>query len=145
MKKFLTMLLVMLTIFSLTIPAMAATNIKHSDTFSTLVQQLEPENNDISIYEATKGNGVSTISAAFGSGLIRRGSKGNYVKYVQLCLCARGINVDVDGIFGAKTEEAVMDYQALMYLDDDGIVGQNTKNAFWNDPECYAVIIREGF
>lgn len=57
---------------------------------------------------ATKGNGVSTISAAFGSGLIRRGSKGNYVKNVQLCLCARGINVDVDGIFGAKTEEAVI-------------------------------------
>lgn len=68
------------------------------------------------------------------------------MKNVQLYLCARGFNVDVDGIFGSKTEEAVMSYQSLMWLDDDdGIVGPDTKDAFWNDPECKSVLLREGY
>jgi len=52
---------------------------------------------------------------------IRRGSRGDYVAYVQRYLC-----VNADGIFGQNTEAAVRRYQAQQRLAVDGIVGPNT-------------------
>lgn len=53
--------------------------------------------------------------------ILKRGSKGNMVKAVQYIVGAAA-----DGIFGAKTETAVMNYQKRYGLDADGIVGRNT-------------------
>lgn len=53
--------------------------------------------------------------------ILKRGSKGDMVKAVQYIVGAAA-----DGIFGAKTETAVMNYQKRYGLDADGIVGRNT-------------------
>ena len=53
--------------------------------------------------------------------MLKRGSRGDMVKAVQYIVGAAA-----DGIFGAKTETAVMNYQKRYGLDADGIVGRNT-------------------
>lgn len=58
--------------------------------------------------------------------LLRKDSKGNDVKYVQFALNERGYGLTIDGIFGAKTEAAVRDFQSVKKLVCDGIVGPAT-------------------
>ena len=58
---------------------------------------------------------------------LRKGSRGADVKTLQAALnnnCPYGLVVD--GVFGAKTEEAVKDYQKHNGLSVDGIVGAKT-------------------
>ena len=57
---------------------------------------------------------------------IRKGDRGDAVKILQTRLCDKGYTVDVDGIFGAKTHEAVEAYQADHGLTVDGIAGKRT-------------------
>ena len=52
---------------------------------------------------------------------IKYGSKGEDVRYLQ-----RILNLDVDGIFGKHTEEAVKAFQKAHGLEVDGIVGKHT-------------------
>lgn len=52
---------------------------------------------------------------------LKQGSRGDEVKILQ-----QKLNVDVDGIFGPKTEAAVKDFQKKKGLDVDGIVGPKT-------------------
>lgn len=52
---------------------------------------------------------------------IKKGSKGEDVKVVQ-----RKLNLQVDGIFGPLTDEAVREFQKAKGLDVDGIVGPKT-------------------
>ena len=58
-----------------------------------------------------------------------KGSSGSGVKTLQELLNNNGYNLAVDGIFGDKTEAAVMDYQQKNNLDVDGIAGNNTMAA----------------
>ena len=57
---------------------------------------------------------------------IREGSRGEDVKRLQTLLNNEGYSLDVDGIFGDKTQSAVRQYQRSQGLDVDGIVGSNT-------------------
>lgn len=57
------------------------------------------------------------------------GSSGNDVKTLQELLNQNGYSLDVDGVFGSKTQKAVKDYQSKNSLDVDGIVGKNTWGA----------------
>lgn len=58
---------------------------------------------------------------------LRRGAQGETVKWLQLMLnIESGADLNVDGIFGAKTEAAVIHFQALHDLTEDGIVGPKT-------------------
>ena len=58
------------------------------------------------------------------------GSQGSEVTELQKLLNSKGnYNLDTDGIFGEKTQAAVMDYQKNNNLDVDGIVGNNTWGA----------------
>ena len=58
---------------------------------------------------------------------IKRGSKGDLVKLVQLMLNEKGYSCgSADGIFGTKTKNAVEKYQKAKGLSVDGIVGNNT-------------------
>jgi peptidoglycan hydrolase-like protein with peptidoglycan-binding domain len=66
---------------------------------------------------------------------IRRGDRGDEVKALQRALNAHDFNLDDDGIFGAKTEEAVKAFQRRNSLDDDGIAGQDTLRALGLDPD----------
>ncbi|HEX6255149.1 MAG TPA: peptidoglycan-binding protein [Euzebyales bacterium] len=60
---------------------------------------------------------------------IRRGSKGGVVKGLQNVLRQRGHHVVIDGVFGPATEAAVVQFQHVVGLAVDGIVGPNTWSA----------------
>jgi peptidoglycan hydrolase-like protein with peptidoglycan-binding domain len=61
--------------------------------------------------------------------VIKLGSKGDGVRWVQWMLCAAGYEVAIDGIFGDKTHNTVINFQVDKYLDADGIVGKYTREA----------------
>ena len=60
---------------------------------------------------------------------IRRGSRGDDVERLQTMLNNAGYSLDVDGIFGDNTYNAVRQYQRANGLSVDGIVGTNTWGA----------------
>lgn len=76
-----------------------------------------------------------SASQAFGSSLLKVGSRGYTVKNLQKCLSSIGLLNGVDGVFGSNTEAAVKTYQSSKGLAKDGIVGDNTKSALWNQFE----------
>ena len=80
--------------------------------------------------------------------IVKRGCVGPEVKTVQALLNGWGYSLDVDGSFGAKTEDAVKDFQSRMGLKADGIVGEKTWQALTRDapdvpdePEEYLEIV----
>lgn len=82
-------------------------------------------------YDLTQYDRVATgiTSAVQGArrGILRRGSRGVNVTYLQQRLTAQGYGVGaIDGIFGQKTLEAVKAYQADYGLKVDGVVGAKT-------------------
>lgn len=60
---------------------------------------------------------------------LRRGSTGYYVTFLQERLNLFGYMVIIDGIFGAKTETTVKNFQKDRGLLVDGIVGSKTWTA----------------
>ena len=58
---------------------------------------------------------------------LKKGSKGNGVKWLQWELNESECNLDIDGIFGSKTENAVKSFQFKHGLNVDGIVGKITR------------------
>lgn len=70
----------------------------------------------------SKNGVVDTVRAT-----IRNGSRGEDVKYLQQRLNAlTGAGLITDGVFGAKTQAAVVAFQKARGLMVDGIVGANT-------------------
>ena len=77
----------------------------------------------------TNAFGKSACSSG-GFPLLKRGSISNYVLIAQDDLNTLGYSTGgLDGIFGAKTQEAVRNYQRRVGLTADGIVGCNTWRA----------------
>lgn len=64
-----------------------------------------------------------------GRPLLALGARGDVVAELQEALVELGWEIDVDGIFGPATDEAVRGYQADNELDVDGIVGPLTWEA----------------
>ena len=56
---------------------------------------------------------------------VKKGDRGDGVRWVQYALKTWGATIVVDGIFGAKTDAAVRTYQQAQGLKVDGIVGKN--------------------
>jgi peptidoglycan hydrolase-like protein with peptidoglycan-binding domain len=61
--------------------------------------------------------------------LVQQGSREHPVQTLQYLLRARGHTVQVDGIFGPKTDAAVRAFQQSKNLTVDGIVGPKTWGA----------------
>jgi murein L,D-transpeptidase YcbB/YkuD len=57
---------------------------------------------------------------------LQRGSQGSAVRELQRMLRAKGVNVRVDGDFGAATERGVKQFQRAHNLLADGVVGPVT-------------------
>ena len=74
-------------------------------TMKNIVAFARPEYEDASNYHPT----------------LKKGSKGNSVAVLQTIL-----EIDVDGDFGPKTKEAVIQFQKAHNLKPDGIVGPKT-------------------
>ena len=61
---------------------------------------------------------------------LRKGSQGDEVADLQMLLSAKyGADLDIDGVFGAKTETAVRAFQQAHGLTADGVVGPKTRAA----------------
>ena len=60
---------------------------------------------------------------------VKRGMKGDCVRWVQYELNRNGYQIVVDGIFGSKTDACVLDFQLQRGLQVDGIVGPITRKA----------------
>ena len=58
--------------------------------------------------------------------LLRSGSQGDDVRRLQEILNGQGYGLDVDGVYGSQTKNAVKQYQSANGLDADGIVGEQT-------------------
>ena len=63
---------------------------------------------------------------------LSRGSRNNKVRLLQLLLNNYGYNLSADGVFGANTQTAVINFQQNNSLDADGIVGPITWRALLN-------------
>lgn len=61
--------------------------------------------------------------------IMRQGSRGESVKWLQWELNRHGANLELDGIFGIKTKLAVLLFQKDNKLSQDGIVGPKTIDA----------------
>lgn len=89
-------------------------------------------NGDVSLYKKQgKDNIAKAIASVFENntslkGLLRYGSTGEQVKTLQSLLNKKGYNLDIDGIYGQCTLNAVRDFQSKAHIDVDGIVGQIT-------------------
>ncbi|PJI85666.1 peptidoglycan-binding domain-containing protein [Luteimicrobium subarcticum] len=58
---------------------------------------------------------------------IQQGATGDDVRWLQYCLVRLTLEYrDVDGVFGARTKDAVEEFQAAEGLTVDGIVGHST-------------------
>lgn len=79
-------------------------------------------------------NNVQSVSNPYKltDSIIKKGSKGESVKWLQYELNKHGYKLSVDGDFGAKTEAAVKDFQSKNKLVVDGIVGKNTIRSLTN-------------
>ena len=85
----------------------------------------------ISKYDLTKYDWENAPAASINpytltAKLLRRGAKGDNVRWLQYELRKHGYVIAVDGDFGPATENAVRDYQKSKGLKVDGIVGDNT-------------------
>ncbi len=59
--------------------------------------------------------------------LLKKGDTGSIVELLQLALIRSGfLSGNPDGIFGNKTEDALIRFQNAFYLTADGIAGENT-------------------
>lgn len=76
-----------------------------------------------------------------GSGSLNQGDRGPAVVRLQRALTQAGYSVDLDGIYGAETAQAVRRFQQDRGLQVDGIAGSATLNALNVDgsPGDYAV------
>jgi len=73
------------------------------------------------------GSGGSGQAPPYPGFLIQRGARGNYVSQIQSCLNqVNNAGLSTDGVFGALTEAAVINYQRANGLATNGIVGPIT-------------------
>lgn len=56
----------------------------------------------------------------------KNGSKGEIVALIQCILCVKSAILELDGVFGAKTVNAVKEFQRASGITADGIVGRTT-------------------
>ena len=70
---------------------------------------------------------------------LKRGMKGDSIKWLQWQLTACGYDLEIDGGFGCLTESAVKCFQRDRSALVDGVAGRITKQlltvGFWYDPE----------
>lgn len=72
---------------------------------------------------------TSTFAAVFEGRILARNMEGSDVRELQKMLASLGYNIEVDGKFGIRTENAVRAFQRDNGIAADGIVGPETMRA----------------
>lgn len=76
---------------------------------------------------------INGLCGGMTSASVSRGSSGTQVKYLQQALIGLGfLNGEADGQYGAKTTEAVRNYQRAYGLSADGSAGRKTMTSLKN-------------
>ncbi len=75
----------------------------------------------------------SKTEAVVKAHLLKSGSRGAYVTWLQKALINRGYKISADGIFGTQTKEALIKYQKSRGISADGIAGSATIKKIIND------------
>ena len=91
---------------------------------------------DIDTEDVSNDSTITTSKSSYP--LIRRGNAGEYVEKAQRYLNKWNYSLETDGIFGKKTEAAVIDFQTKKRLEVDGIVGPITWGALEKFEEAKA-------
>lgn len=76
--------------------------------------------------------------------ILELGDNGTEVKEVQEYLYVMGYDINIDGIFGHKTENVIKDFQSNNGLISDGIIGEQTLEAIKESIKDIYYIIKEG-
>lgn len=102
-----------------------------ADGYATSSSYVNTNMNCILKWDLTKwdwNNPVTTSTTISPSVMpvIKIGSKGDWVTIAQGRLVVAGYPLNVDGVFGPKTKQAVMEYQMAHGLACDGIIGPKT-------------------
>ena len=102
------------------------TALRNSAINSGIWSYVEPASISPTWVHFDKRFGISACSSG-GFPLLKRGSISNYVLIAQDDLNTLGFRTGgLDGIFGAQTRNAVLQYQKSRGLSSDGIIGCNT-------------------
>ncbi|QQK80048.1 C40 family peptidase [Salicibibacter cibi] len=99
------------------------TAVMFAPTWSESVSAYAPGDDDSSGQDVEENTGSSS-----GNYLLRN-DQGSEVEQLQSDLSENGYTVQVDGIFGPETENAVKTYQSDQGLGVDGVAGPNTYDA----------------
>ena len=95
------------------------------DGYATSSSYVNTCMNVVNRYDLTKFDVFYAPSYPVPTSTLKRGSRGEEVKWLQKALKDRGYPVGtIDGIFGTKTEQCVRSFQADVFVD--GIVGPLT-------------------
>ena len=97
-----------------------ATGPSYVNAIMRLIQQ-----NNLTQYDSEDQKLTTTIGVK-NKPILKKGSKGDWVKVAQARLCVNGIEIKVDGIFGQQTKIAVEEFQGIYGLTIDGIIGPKT-------------------
>ncbi|WP_304619340.1 polysaccharide deacetylase family protein [Salipaludibacillus sp. CUR1] len=83
--------------------------------------------------ESSEPSEPSEPAASLPDGVYNIGHTGEPVEHIQSALNSAGANLTVDGIYGPKTRDAVLDFQSgYSSLVNDGIYGPQTKSQLRN-------------
>jgi peptidoglycan hydrolase-like protein with peptidoglycan-binding domain len=93
---------------------------------------------------STNNSATNAQAAALNKPLLKEGSTGTAVKELQQLLNRWGYSVTVDGNFGRYTRTSVEAFQTRMFLNADGIVGNNTWQALYTGAPVNMPTLKRG-
>jgi len=95
--------------------------------------------------QTTNNQADIAAQAKLNKPLLQQGSKGDAVRELQNLLTTQGTYKGaIDGIFGSKVKQAVIDFQHRVFLVEDGIVGALTWQALFSGAPVNMLVLSQG-
>ena len=95
--------------------------------------------------QTTNNQANIAAQAKLNKPLLQQGSQGDAVRELQNLLTTQGTYKGaIDGIFGSKVKQAVIDFQHRVFLVEDGIVGALTWQALFSGAPVNMPVLSQG-